>query len=279
MPKQKGKLPQLKMLPLSSLVKNSWNPNQMSKAAFERLKTEIADVGFAEAITVIPLDDGKYLIVGGEHRFQAVYELGWTHIPAVILTGKKWANQDLQKLVTVRLNVIKGKLNPTRMAQLYTEMAHKYGEDALKDLFAFTDEHAWASVLKGVRKGLAQAGLDKGALAQFDVEAKEAKSVEDLGKIINSLFHRYGDTVAQSFMVFTFGGKKHLYVQCSEEMWKGLSKITRYCKDHRVDINEIIGPAVEDAHKKIVSKKPAKKSKKDVEEKRSSGIVVDDSPF
>jgi len=227
-------------LPLEKIVRNAWNPNSMPAVAFDRLVHEIENVGFLEPVQVVPLEDGSYRILGGEHRVEACKQLGWATIPAVILSEEKWKDEDLQKFVTVRLNVLHGKLDATRMAALYDEMASKYGAEALQDMFAYMDKDAWAKTLGTIQSGLKKSGLSKKLVKEFDDASKEIRSVEDLSTILNHLMTKHGDTVQQSYMVFTYGGKDHTYIALDKESQKALKKAVKYCAANDKDINEVV---------------------------------------
>ena len=230
---------EVRNLLLSDILENSWNPNKMDDSSFNRLTEELRDVGCIDPIQVVPLEDGTYRILGGAHRFQAAKVLGWDSIPCVILSDVKWQDEDLQKLVTVRLNVLRGKIDPSRMVSLYDEMQAKYGEAALQGMLAYTDQDAWGKMLKSIGKGLAKSGLPKAIVDQFAESAKELKSVDDLSTILNSLFTQYGDTLQYNFMVFTFGGKEHIYITMTKPTKRAMDQVLKFCKTHRRDINEV----------------------------------------
>jgi len=238
---------------------NSWNPNMMEQDSYNRLVKEIETVGFIDAVQVIPKEDGRYTIIGGEHRVAVAKELKLETIPAIVLEGPDWQDKDLQKLVTVRLNVLKGDLNPERMAILYRQMAEKYGEDALEDLFAFTDQHAWKKLVSDIKQGLSKAGIPKDKQKEFDEKAKEAKTLKDLERILNELWSSYGDTVQLSFMVFTYGKRDHIYISMNRKTRKAVKSIADYCKKNSKDINEVIGPAIQALSDVLSKKKSSKK--------------------
>lgn len=214
----------------------------MDGKTFERLKEEIASVGFLEPIQVVPLENGHYRILGGEHRYRAARELGHLEVPAVLLSEERWKDEDLQKFVTVRLNILKGKLNPEKFLGLYREMADKYGEDALRNLFAYTDGDAWAKMVKTIQKGLKKSGLPKEVVDQFPAAVKEAKTAKSLGEVLNDLLAKHGDTVRQNFMVFKFGNQDHVFVTLDAAAWDAVQKVMTYCQTHQMDINQIIAP-------------------------------------
>lgn len=231
----------LKYISIGDLEANDWNPQSMSKETFAALKKEISEVGFISPMQVVALEDGKYRILGGEHRWQAAKELGFTELPCGILPGKRWEEKDLQKAVTVRLNILSGHLDPEKFALLYQEMADKYGAESLQTLFGFTDAKAFAKVVGGVQKNLKKV-LPKSMHGAIDAAAKEAKTVQDLSNIVQVMFAKHGESVGLSYMVFSFGGKNHLYVQMSPDMKKAMEVVTEYCRTTATDINELIGP-------------------------------------
>lgn len=239
-----GSITRFEMLDPQLLDNNPWNPNQMEQDEFNRLVKEIEDVGFIEAVQVIPKDDGRYLIIGGEHRIAAAKELELEAVPALVLDGPKWRDQELQELVTVRLNVLHGSLNPEKMAILYQRYAKKYGEDALQKLFAFTDSQAWDKLVSGIKQGLSKAGLPPEKQKEFSKKAKEAKTLKDLERILNELWSSYGDTVQLSFMIFTYGKREHIYVSMNRKTRKAVKEIAAHCKAHSKDINSVVGPAL-----------------------------------
>lgn len=243
-------------LSVDDILPNEWNPQVMDDDEFDRLVEEIGDSGFNSAIEVIEAADEKFVIMGGEHRWRAAKVCGLEHIPCLIYRGVKWEEQDLQKFVTVRLNVIGGKLDPMKFAKLYEEMASKYGKESLQHMFAFTDMKAFQKLVGEVKKGL-KGSLPKELQDEFDEAAKEAKTVEDLSKIIQTLFNKYGDTVQQSFMVFTFGKQHHVYIQMTSKTKKALDKVLNYCKTTGEDINEVMAPIIkqcaDDAEKKLAA--------------------------
>ena len=241
---------------------NSWNPNSMDQDDYNRLVREIEDVGFIVPIHVVPIEGDRYRIIGGEHRVAAALDLKLETIPAMILEGPRWEDEDLQKLVTVRLNMLRGKINPEKMAVLYRDMAKKYGEDALRDLFAFTDQHGWDKLISGIKQGLSKAGLPKEKQKQFSERAKEAKTLKDLERILNELWSSYGDTVNLSFMIFTYGNREHIYVSMTKDTRAALKRISKYCKGHAKDINEVLGPAMV-ALADVLEKKEAEEGVKD----------------
>jgi len=239
---------ELKTVKVEELEPNSWNPQTQNDATFTRLREEIRKLGYCmDPIEVVPLESGKYRIIGGEHRWKACLAEGIADIPIISLTDKKWADEDLQRFVTVRLNTIRGSIDPEKFAKLYNEMADKYGADALQSLMGFTDAKGFQRLLGTISKGLG--GLSKETKKKFDENAKEAKTVEELTSILNELFAKYGDTMDQNFLVFTHGKKQHIYVAMDMKTKRAMEKVTEYCKLTKEDINTVMAPVIEQCMK------------------------------
>lgn len=238
-----------KTVSVDMLEPNSWNVQTQDAATFNRLREEIRQNGCIAPIEVVPLDDGKYRILGGEHRWRACLAEGVTEVPVIALTDKKWKDEDLQKFSTVRLNAIHGKIDPEKFAKLYNEMADKYGSDALQDLMGFVDAKGFQKLLGSVSKGLG--GISKDAKKKFDESAKEAKTVEELTSILNELFAKYGDTMDQNFIILTHGRKEHIYISMNPRLKATMEKVVEYCKFNKVDINDVFQPVAEEFIRKL----------------------------
>lgn len=204
---------------------NPWNPNVMKDREFDRLVREIEESGMIDPIQVVPHEDG-YRIIGGHHRHSACKLLGYEAIPAIVLTDEKWQDEELQKLETVRLNIIKGSLNPEKFMSLYHEVADKHGADAVADLMGFTDEAVFNKMVSQTKQSLKDAGVPEEAIQDFDDELgelpDELKTVDNISDILHRIFKKYGDTLGQHFMYFDWGGKKHLYVEVSSRSFNAV---------------------------------------------------------
>ncbi|MEM2174490.1 MAG: ParB N-terminal domain-containing protein [Candidatus Micrarchaeia archaeon] len=81
---------EVKNIPIDLLVELEDNPNIMTDAEFNRLTKELDETGFIDPIQVVPLDDGRYQILGGHLRVKAAKVLGFESVPAVVLTDEKF---------------------------------------------------------------------------------------------------------------------------------------------------------------------------------------------
>lgn len=233
-------------VPIDLIEPNSWNVNEMDDKTFNRLVQELEETGFIDPIQIAPKEGGKFAIIGGEHRFHGARTLGHENVPCNILLDEKFADQDLRKLLSVRLNVIKGATNPEKFTKLYEEMSQKYGAGQLQALFGYTQTDAWNKLTKGVEDALESAGIGTQALRdELKKKSKKIRTVDGLGSVLKKLFKKYGSDLKHSFMVFTYEGKDHLYVVTNDATIAALEHIKGYCREEDVDINEIIGTALQ----------------------------------
>ena len=239
-----SELMEIKRIDIEKIKPNEWNPNAMDDITFNRLTEEIETVGMIDPIQVVPLDDGTFRILGGEHRYQACKILGYDELPCVILGDEKFKDEDLQKFLTMRLNIIKGDLNPERFVDLYNEMADKYNEDSLQHLMGYTNDQAWDKLTTGIREALKDSGMSDDELDKFDAASEEIKTVDDLSVILNEMFTKHGDTLKHSFMVFTFGKKDHIYVTMDKVMKTQMDKVLDFCVKNDVNINSVMADIV-----------------------------------
>src|SRR3954469_20161732 len=74
----------LRELPVNTVVPNPYQPRtQMDETAMQELTSSIEASGLLQPVVVRPRN-GKYELIAGERRWQAVQRLGWTKIPAVV---------------------------------------------------------------------------------------------------------------------------------------------------------------------------------------------------
>lgn len=239
------------LVPIDKCVPNDWNPNEMTRAAFDRLVKEIKETGMINPIHVVPVEDGTYRIIGGEHRWRAARALGHETIECKVLTEERFQDEDLQKFINMRQNMLRGEMNPEKFARLYEDMARRYSNDALRDLMAVTDEDEWRYYVDGVEGGLESAGLPKDMVNEFKERVQEVNTVDDLGRVLNDLFSHHGDDLQWSFMVFTFGGREHYYIKMNDRMMDAMHRLSAFCRENDMDINLPLVFAIEDLGERL----------------------------
>lgn len=223
---------------VDDLVPMEENPNFQSDAVFNNLVENIRKIGMVEPIMVAPLRDesgevieGKFKIVSGEHRYFACKMLDYVEVPCVV----QWDfDDDAARFQLVRMNLLKGKIDPVKFTKLYDQMADKYGEDLTKELMGLVEEAAFKNLYLNVKKELPPELAEKLEEAKGDI-----KNVDDLSRVLNEMFSKYGDTLHQHFMVFQYGGKTHLWVQMSKDLKKRMiDQYVEKLKAGNYDVNQ-----------------------------------------
>jgi hypothetical protein len=230
---------------VDDLVFNPENPNEMTKKEAALLQKSIQEVGFIDPPQVVQMDSGKFFVVGGEHRARAAMELGMRTIPVDVLQGDKWQDQDLIKFVTVRMNVLHGKMNPEKFLKIYNQVVNKYGKEEVAQYMGYTSQDGIKNLIGVMSKGMKES-MSPEIAAEFEEEAKEAKTVTDLNNIVQKLLNEYGDTMKYNFMVFAWGGKEHIYIAMTKETHQDMKKIMKMARKQEIDINEIFAEALKD---------------------------------
>jgi ParB/RepB/Spo0J family partition protein len=223
-------------IPIVSLVEHKENPNEQNEKTFDSLVERIREDGIDEPILVYPelikmQPTGKYVIYSGHHRVKAAKVVGLTKVPAIIREG--W-DEDRYALELVTRNNLTGKMNPHKFTELFDRLKKKYDPEQLKKMMGFTEKKAFDVLFKQVRDQLPEKAKKK-----LDEAKESVKSVEDLSSVLNTIFREHGSEVDHSFMVFTYGGKKHHYIQVDSAMHKMVEELSKTAEDKGLKVGDI----------------------------------------
>jgi len=224
---------QIEYIPVELLHANEYNPNKQKDVTFNKLVENIEEIGFVEPIMVRPHTEkeGEYEIISGHHRVEAAKIVGYTEIPCII----QWDfDEDMAKFQLVRMNVLRGELDPMKFTKLFNELSDKYGEELTKDMMALVDQKAFEKLYIDVKKE-----LPKDLQKKLEKTKKEIKDVDGLSRILNQMFANYGNTLDYNFMVFTYGNKEHYWIQMDKDMKKVMDKLAEVSAESKTDINAI----------------------------------------
>lgn len=246
--KGKGKAPaestQLRVydIPVGDLISSSENPNEMLDTTFDELVEGMRRDGFDEPILVMPVYDddgeasGKYIIASGHHRKKAAELIGMKSIPAIIKEG--W-DDDARKLALVRRNLLHGKVNPAKFTALYDDLATRHDKEVLKLQMGFHEKKSFEAVYRDIAKQLPSKQRSKLAAAKEHI-----KSVDDLSSVLNTIFKEHGSDLDSGFLVFSFGGKNHHYIEISSETDKLLKRLEKDIDDTDMTAQEVFGQMI-----------------------------------
>ncbi|MET4190703.1 MULTISPECIES: ParB/RepB/Spo0J family partition protein [unclassified Bradyrhizobium] len=235
-------------IPIEDVLESKENPNEQDEQTFDQLVQVIKDKGFDEPIKVIPSlkEPGKYIVYSGHHRLKAAKVLKFTHVPCVVREG--WT-EDERKFALVRDNQMRGNLNPERFTQLYNELSKKYDPSILKLQMGFTKDEAFKRVYKNIEKTLNPAQKKK-----LEEARETITSVDGLSSVIHTIFKEHGSDLDHGFVVFSYGGKKHHYVESDNQLNKMMEALEERVKSQ--------GLLMADVMKQIVATADLSKVKK-----------------
>jgi len=101
---------------ISKLVPNTYNPRKhFDDAKMKELEGSIKGQGLVQAITVRPLEGGKYEVVAGMRRYIASKSAGLKKIPALI----RDLTDDEARLLSITENLERSDLTPIEEARAF----------------------------------------------------------------------------------------------------------------------------------------------------------------
>jgi len=236
-------------VPVELVFANPWNPNIEQPRTFDLLVENIEEVGFTQNIQVAlwdrvieevlaqfptfkPPEAGEFIIIGGEHRLDAVGYHEMKFIPAVILP--EMDTIDYAQFQTVRHNILAGELDPERFTKMVNRLmkARGYSKQMLTDMMGFADQGQFERIYREVKRKLPKPIQDK-----LEEMGDQISSVEDLSAVIHDLMANYGDDLAKySFMVFVLSKKPLLLVRATNALMKQLKRFEAHVRKEDVSM-------------------------------------------
>ena len=241
--------------PVDRIIPPPWNPNKQDPDVFQNLVENIQENGFVDIPQLWPLntpelreeyldpevhDDGPYwLIPGGSHRWEAAKVLGMAVIPGIEV--EHWS-EDMMKFQNMRLNMLKGQIDPVKFQKLYREMMEKgYKEEVLKVQMGLVKEREFKRLVKETKER-----LPKEMQKRLEKVEDDLHDIDDLSRVLNELFSKHGDTLDYNYMTFTFGGKTHLWIRMDKPVMEAVQRLTQTCYDEGIDINRVFAKLLKD---------------------------------
>lgn len=268
------------MIAVDKLEPNSWNPQVMGDPKFNELVEEIRADEFDDAIHVVPHPDpakekdGIYLIIDGEHRWQAARVLGLSEIPCVV--KRNWTDEKTQKIKTVRRNLLHGDLDRTR----FTKLAHSLNDvgipiKEMPSMLGFENEAQFREKFIAEEREREEKAVQKATKAAREEEKRESAVVNNLSFILNEIFQEYGETVPQGFIFFCHKNKMHLFIQMDDKLEGAIEAAVKYLRSTGKNVNTFLRRALDTEFDTIKDKEGIDPRKtRDIKE---SGDSLDDS--
>ena len=221
-----------------------YNPNVMSEFDFSQLKKKIKKEGFDEPIKVVvdPENPDGYVVVSGNHRLQAMEELGHTTIPAII--EKDWTEDDINAYLVSR-NLNRGELDPRRLRKLVEEKFSHFNIEEAASILGFENSSELKKLAK--IKDTPQFTDDDEEVIQNKLNESQAEmeTIDGLQSMLASIFAEYGTDVEANFIAFLLNRQIQLMVRMSDGANEKLQKLVKYARDNKRDMAEVIEEAID----------------------------------
>jgi hypothetical protein len=202
-------------------------------------KVSVAEFGKAA------LEKGlRFRIVGGHHRYDGAAFIGFFEVPCTVILDPDF-DDDMETFQLVRMNAIRGKLDPQAFFDLYQKMSSIYADEVLQESFGFADEAEFKKLIAQTAKGIKDPVLKQ----KFKEAADEIKTIDELSALLNRLFTQYGDTLPYGFMAFEYGKQRSMWLRVDKKTMDALDVIGTFCIDHQRTVDDVIGGMVRMAAK------------------------------
>ena len=225
-----GEYPRLEEIEVELVDPIPENVRAMKDEEFAMLVASIKENGFAEPIQVVETSDGRYRIVNGQHRFDAVTKvLGWRRVPAVILgrlcgegedpSSGCWSEARYWQEV-IRLNNIRGDWITPQLAKrvlwLWEHYKKRMGEDDFRRALGFK---AGDRLFKRAFKYTGKRKSDIGRKARRATNASVDERVRDIALAVADAMRDARDVYdSQGYFVLYYGGRDYTIIRATPEL-------------------------------------------------------------
>ncbi len=231
------------------------NPRIMTSEELNALVENIERVGYNQPLVLFWNEtDQIYELVKGHRRYDALIYLKEEEVDCIIA---EYPNREEMIMDAMADNINVGHFDPIKMMELFKYLRTKGYDDAkIRERMAITSDAQLKRLIKQFENELPEALAEK-----LRAVRGEIKTIDDLSTILNQIFTEYGDTLDFNFMVFAYGKQKHLYIKSRKDNWDRVNKLTEYCKQTKVDINEVFAD-IFSGNKKVEDYEPKEETSK-----------------
>ena len=209
---------------------------------------------------VLTKEELKFRIVGGHHRFDAAAYLGLEDVPVTVIMDDAF-DEDQERFQLVRMNMIRGKLDPQAFFDLYNSLAPAYSDEVLQDAFGFADEAEFRKLIDQTAKALPDKNLQK----KFKEAAEEIKTIDGLSKLLERDVHQVRRHAALRLHgVRSRRPERSMWLRIEGKTMNALDLLGTLCIDQARTVDDVIGGILQLAAKgelnehvdKVIGKTP-----------------------
>lgn len=233
---------------MDKLVKAPWNAQEESPEIFNILVDEIQDEGFDHPMLVIKhpnkkkAEDGLYMIISGNHRFDAGRISGMEEFPCII---KDW-DEVTAKIKSVQRNKLRGEPDFRKMMELINTIREEktISDEELAKGMAFEDIEKFK---KDYYRKEEERKKEKDKSYSHKDISDELSMVDNVSTILNQIFSEYeGDSIKRGFMFFMHKKQMHLVVGCDDKLKKTIEEAVEYINKNDIDATEYFDKLLKD---------------------------------
>ena len=242
----------VEVVPVSKIEPIPENVREMTEEEFNALCRSIEENGYVELIQVVELPNGKYRIVNGQHRFEALVNVfGLTEIKVVVLGRMCRENEDPERdncwdearywTEVIRLNNIRGDWLKPELAKkilwLWEYYKKKgYDKERLKEKLGFTGSRTLFDKVFEQVKNAVPPEIRK----RLEENKDKITTVEELSKVLNEIMKKYGSTLDSGFIIFEFAGAEHILVKSTPELYETVRMVAEAARDNGVSVADVL---------------------------------------
>jgi len=236
-------------IPVDALVLTHWNCNEMGDIEFAALMEEIDDGGFDEPLQVVGItegdDGGKYLVLGGEHRYKAAVGLSYTEIPCVIKKHLSEADEANLMLWSNKRNHLRGKLNQQKYVKMEQVICSRMDlqRDTARKRMLMREDRAKEAKTKS-KSGLRSSLDTDGDRDTRKTMADRQRLLADAKSFQQECLLESGDTVEHGYLYVAQNGNQHLIVDESKQLHGLIAALIRVCKNDSARVDEFLVSAI-----------------------------------
>lgn len=281
------------MVPIGLLVAPDWNVNEMAPHLFNELVEEIDKHKFDAPLQIVPIPgENLFLVIGGEHRLEAMRVLKKTHVPCCLKTSLDPEDLAALKEYSVRRNHLHGTANPDKLEALQAYLAEKMkkSESAVRRRLLLSAQRLKKKLNKSDQTPVKASGKEtledkpsaggaqnkpfippkKKTDEQVEASAQKAVTLADKHKLrssINSLAKvmlancENADALERGFAYFGQGGRCHLVVEMENGLAGQVKALVKRLKADKAEIGAFLEEAIRDKLETMPKKGKSKKTK------------------